>query len=260
MIDEIRLSYSSMKDAWECLKRYHYRVTQPKASIPNVHMVFGSIVHTSLERYELKGKELNKLVGWSLHEWERKMATSGFLEAKVPKPPKSFKRMYTNYIDKIRPDLKDNPSIEHFFKIPISYSPDGETEIYFVGKIDRRDDGGIYDWKTSERLPDLYTLRDTQFFAYWWAHKQEFNQADPKGIYYGHLGSGKLYNIDMSTVLLANFETLLDKTVEMVYNSWKHDEFPRIIGYQCKNCPFRSVCFRELREKEEHVEDSRGIR
>lgn len=258
MIKEIRLSYSSTKDAWECLKRYFYRVTNPKASVSNIHMVFGSIVHASLERYELKGTELNKLVGWSLHEWDRRMVTADFLGGKVPKPPKSFKRMYTNYIEYIKPELKDNPTIEHFFKIPMSYSPDGKTQIYFVGKIDRRDDGGIYDWKTSERLPDIYALKDTQFFAYWWAHLKEFHTS-PQSIYYGHLGSGKLYNIDMSIPLLDNFKTLLDKTAEMVYNSWRHEEFPRVIGYQCGKCPFRGICFRELRE-EEDVEDSRGIR
>jgi len=258
MIDEIRISYSSMKDFWECQKRYWYRVTNPKASISNIHMVFGSIVHISLERYEEKGKELNKLVGWSLHEWDRRMATADFMGGKIPKPPKSFKRMYVNYIEKIRPKLKDNPKIEHFFKLPLSYSPDGETQVYFVGKIDRKDDGGIYDWKTSERLPDRYALSDTQFFAYWWAYKIEFN-ADPEKIYYGHLGSGNLYNINMSHVLLRNFGKLLDKTAEVVYNSWRQEDFPRVIGYQCGKCPFRSICGRELRE-EEDVEDSRGIR
>lgn len=258
MLDEIRLSYSSMTDAWECLKRYHYRVTNPKAGVPNEHMVFGSIVHTSLEKYELEGKELNKLIGWSLHEWDRRMATANFLGGKVPKPPKSFKRMYVNYIEGIKPKLNGNPRIEHFFKIPLSYSPDGETQLYFVGKIDRKDTGGIYDWKTSGRLPDKHALKSVQFFAYWWAHLREFD-ADPKGIYYGHLGSGNLYNIDMSHVLLKNFEVLLDKTADLVYNSWRHEEFPRVIGYQCGKCPFRSICFRELQE-EENVEDSRGIR
>jgi hypothetical protein len=220
-------------------------------------MIFGSISHTGLERHELKGTELNKLVGWSLHEWDRRMATSDFLGGKPPRPPKSFKRMYVNYLEKIKPKLKDNSRIEHYFKIPLTFSPDGETQIYFVGKIDREDDGGIYDWKTGGPLPDAYDLTDNQFYGYWWAYRKEKDR-DPKGMYYGHLGSGNLYNIDMSAVLLRNFERQLDRTAETVYNSWRHDEFPRIIGYQCKRCPFRNICRRELQE-EEDVEDSRGI-
>ena len=253
MIDEVRLSFTSMKDFGECAKRYYYRVTAPKSSIPNVHMVFGSIVHTAIERRELKNRDMSKLIGWSLNEWDRKMASSQFLGGKAPRPPKSFKRMYENYINEIKPKLKKTKvSIEYFFKQLLSYSPDGETPIYFVGKIDRIDTGGIYDWKTSERLPDAYELASNQFFAYWWAYRQAFD-ADPKAIYYGHLGSGNLYNVDMSSVLLDNFETLLNKMSDEILNAWEHNAFPRIIGYQCKQCPFRSICFRELQEEEGDV-------
>jgi CRISPR/Cas system-associated exonuclease Cas4 (RecB family) len=215
-------------------------------------MVFGKIVHTAIERRELRNRELGKLVGWSLHEWDREMASSQFLGGKAPRPPKSFKRMYENYINKIKPQLKnEDVSIEYFFKQLLSYTPD-DTPIYFVGKIDRTDINGIYDWKTSERLPDSYELASNQFFAYWWAFRREFD-TDPKGIYYGHLGSGNLYNIDMSSVLLNNFEALLNKMSSEISNAWKNNEFPRIIGYQCKQCPFRSICFRELQEEEGDV-------
>lgn len=253
MIDEVRLSFSSMKDFGECAKRYYYRVTAPKSAVPNVHMVFGSIVHDSIEKYEKNDRELGELVGWSLNEWDRQMASSQFLGGKAPRPPKSFKRMYDNYINDIVPRLsEDDAHIEYFFKILLSYSPDGETPIYFVGKIDRIDPNGIYDWKTSERLPDTYELASNQFFAYWWAHQEEFD-ADPEGMYYGHLGSGNLYNIDMSPVLLENFEALLDKMSREILNAWEQDEFPRIIGYQCKQCPFRGICFRELQEEQGNV-------
>jgi len=255
MIDQIRHSYSSTKDFWECAKRYHYRVTTPDSAVPNEHMVFGKIVHSSIERYEKYDKSITKLVGWSLHEWEREMATSSFLEGKIPRPPKSFKRMYENYIHIIKPKLPAKDiEVEKFFKISLAYSPDGETKISFVGKIDRIDSGGIYDWKTSERLPDTYELHDNQFFAYWWAYRKLYGE-NPSRIVYGHLGSGNLYNIDMSVSLLRNFENLLDKTTEVVYNAWRMERFPRIIGYQCKRCPFRSICFRELAEEEEHVKD-----
>lgn len=257
MIDEIRLSYSSMKDARACMKRYWYRVMKPKSAIPNEHMIFGSIVHTAIERLEIKDKPLTKLVGWSLHEWERRMATSGrgFLDKRLPKPPKSFKRMYENYLEFIRPKMQSPPdedSIEKFFKIPLDY-PNMENKVYFVGKIDRISNGEIYDWKTSGKLPDTYDLHDTQFYAYWWAYLKLYN-SNPKGIFYGHLNSGSVYNIDMDVKLLDNFEVLLDTTTEMMYNGWKHDEFPREMGYQCKGCVYRAVCYGDLLQ--EDVEES----
>ena len=256
MIDEIRLSYSSMKDARACLKRYWYRVKKPKSAIANVHMVFGSIVHTSIERLEKKDRELGKLIGWSLHEWERRMASSGrgFLD-KLPKPPKSFKRMYENYIELIRPRLQtpaEEDGVEKFFKIPLDY-PNMDTDTYFVGKIDRIDNGNIYDWKTSGKLPDKYDLSDTQFYAYWWAYRELYKE-NPKDILYGHLNSGNVYNISMDTLLLDNFGVLLDSTAEMLYNAWKHNEFPRDMGYQCKGCVYRTACYGDL--VQEGIEES----
>jgi hypothetical protein len=268
MIDEIRVSYSSMKDARACLKRYWYRVNMPKSAIPNVHMIFGSIVHDSLERLEKKDRELTKLIGWSLHEWDRRTAESGrgFLGA-PPKPPKSIKRMYEKYIEFIKPKLEAPPqddTIEKFFKIPLVYELK-DVDVSFVGKIDRISNREIYDWKTSAKLPDSYDLHDTQFYAYWWAYLRLFNE-HPKGVFYGHLGSGNVYNISMKKHLLANFEMLLDNTVDLLYNAWERNEFPREMGYQCKGCVYRVKCYGDMAQedieesaRETNESDSRGI-
>lgn len=240
---EYHVSVTSIRAFKECEKQYYYRITRPEASIPNKHMIFGAIAHKAIEIYEKKDREkrsLSSMVGWSLHEWERRTAAQASFLGDRPSPPKNFKKMYTNYIDKIRPDLPVGEKlIEHYFKLPL------ENNIRFVGKMDLVAGNGIYDWKTGDRPPDTYSIKDMQFSGYWWAYRKLF-KADPERIVYGHLSSGNLYNIDMNRSLLEDFESTLDKTAKRVYNAWENDDFPREIGYQCSRCPFNNICFREL--------------
>lgn len=230
-------------------------------------MVFGSIVHEGIEKYETEPKwDYSKLVKWSLARWEEEMGTpSVFLDdsSDTPKPPKSFRTMFKNYIEEISPWLsKDDVEIESFFSIDI------ENElgipIKFVGKLDRVEEGKkIIDWKTSGKPPDKYDLVDTQFIAYAWAYEHMFDTRPE--VYYGHLGTGKLYNIEYDNVHLDEFEKLLDRSIETVYNMVKVEQrqegagFPRSMGYDCRNCPFNATCFAELENKKEDVFVDRGI-
>ena len=58
----------------------------------------------------------------------------------------------------------------------------------------------------------------------------------------------------MDVKLLDNFEVLLDNTADMLYNAWTHNEFPRDMGYQCKGCIYRAVCYGDL--VQEDIEES----
>jgi hypothetical protein len=216
-------------------------------------MTFGSIVHEGIERMEKYGKELSAIVGWSMNEWEIvNNAKASFLGGDIPKPPRSFKNMYKSYLENIKPDFPDGEAtIEKLFKLPY----DKNRNIYVTGKMDRVDIGGVYDWKTGAKAPTENDLNDIQFYLYRWAYERLYETL-PENVYYGHLASGKLYNIDVKPSLVLNFENLLDRTAESVYNGWQDEEertgmgFPRIPGWQCNRCPFKGICDRELYESD----------
>ncbi len=254
---DYHISASNLKDFWSCNKRYQYRITSARASKPTIYMTYGKIVHEGIEIFETEGKSMEQITEWSLEEWNSDNAARDSFLGKIPKPPRSFKNMYRSYEEKIYPNLTHKGAIiEKLFKIPF----DESRNIYVVGKMDRIEDLGVFDWKSGAKPPSAHDLQDVQFYLYRWAHNKLYGQ-HPEGIHYGHLASGKLYNIEVKPTLVDDLEVLLDKTAEVMYNGWQDEEarpgtgFPRIKGYQCNRCPFQGICDRELYES-----DSRRIR
>ncbi len=249
---DIHISASNLRDYWACNKRYQYRITASRSSVSTVYMNFGSIVHEGIEKHEVDDLGMPDITEWSLETWEGKYTARSSFIGKVPKPPRSFKNMYKSYEEKVKPNLLDDgPIIEKLFKIPF----DKSRNIYVTGKMDRIDKGGVYDWKTGAKPPSENDLNDIQFYLYRWAHEKLYDKL-PESVYYGHLASGKLYNIDIKPTLVTNFENLLDRTAESVYNAWVDEEertgmgFPRIPGFQCNRCQFKGICDRELYESD----------
>ncbi len=250
---DIHISASNLRDYWACNKRYQYRITSAKSSVATIYMTYGLIVHEGIERMEKFSKPLESILEWSLHEWEKANTVKvGFLGGDIPKPPRSFKNMYKSYVENMKPKFAEgNAIVEKMFKLPY----DKSRRIYITGKMDRIDDFGVYDWKTGARPPSENDLNDIQFYLYRWAHEKLYDKF-PDSVYYGHLASGKLYNIDIKPTLVTNFENLLDRTAEAVYNAWQDEEaregvgFPRIPGYQCNSCVFKGICDRELYESD----------
>jgi CRISPR/Cas system-associated exonuclease Cas4 (RecB family) len=215
-------------------------------------MTFGKIVHEGIEIFEKENKPMTDIVAWSLDAWEQENAARDSFLGSIPKPPRSFKNMYKSYEEKIAPDLtQKGATIEKLFKIPY----DKNRNIYVTGKMDRVEDLGVFDWKTGAKPPTEQDLDDVQFYLYRWAHNKLYDNL-PAGIYYGHLASGSLYNIEVKQALVENLEIVLDKTAEALYNGWQDEEarpgtgFPRITGYQCNRCPFQGICYRELYESD----------
>ncbi len=249
---DIHISASNLRDFWACNKRYQYRITSARASVSTVYMNFGSVVHEGIEIYETSSKSMEEITKWSLEEWDQIYSASSSFMGKVPKPPRSFKNMYKSYEENMVSWFPDGDStIEKLFKIPY----DKSRNIYVTGKMDRIDSGGVYDWKTGAKAPSENDLNDIQFYLYRWAHEKLYESL-PDNVYYGHLASGKLYNIDVKPTLVLNFENLLDRTAEAVYNGWQDEEertgmgFPRIPGFQCNRCSFKGICDRELYESD----------
>ncbi len=249
---DIHVSASNLRDFWACNKRYQYRITSSKASVATIYMKYGSVVHEGIELYETEDTSMEDIVKWSLETWDVLHTAQSSFIGSIPKPPRSFKNMYKSYEEKIKPELGGGETtIEKLFKIPF----DKSRKLYITGKMDRIDEGGVYDWKTGAKPPSEHDLNDIQFYLYRWAHDKLYGGL-PEMVYYGHLASGKLYNIEVKPSLVLNFENLLDRTAEAVYNGWQDEEartgmgFPRIPGWQCNRCPFRGICDRELYESD----------
>jgi len=217
-------------------------------------MILGTVIHKAIEKLDKNEIPLDEIIDWANEDWYRR---TKFLSKrwKSKHPPKSIVKLMTNYIEKIRPrlDLSEQVLIEHSFRIPVVYDPVNGNDVYLIGKMDRIDSNIVYDWKTSQKPPSRWELRDIQFMLYWWAYRKLFD-TDPDGIYFGHLLSGTCYNIDMRETLLRDAELILDKTAEIVYNMRNKEdeasiskEFGRIGGWgKCENCIYRGICDREI--------------
>lgn len=239
---KLRLSASSIKDYSECPKRFWYRTWQKDKARVSDHVVFGSIVHEAIEKFD----DANEAVKWSVEEWNNRMTPEfEFAEIKdVPKPPKSFTKMLGNYYTKIVPELPlDDPQkTELFFEIPWSKTEidDIETEIIIIGKIDKVAGSNVYDWKTGARLPSKYVMHDFQFYLYDWAYSMLYGKK-PK-VYYGHLNTGDLFPVEINDYLRNDMAS----TIWQVVDSIKAEHFQRLAGFQCNSCFYRDFCWGEM--------------
>jgi CRISPR/Cas system-associated exonuclease Cas4 (RecB family) len=238
---EIKLSASSLKDYLECPRRFWYRVNRASEAETNDDMLFGSLVHSAIERYSNK----DEATAFFWRKW-KEIKDNSFLPDDIKKTPKSVNKIMDGYYDKILPKLSSNPDVvkELFFKAP--FDNIGKDKIVLIGKIDRIDSGMIYDWKTSYNRPTEYTIQDIQFYMYDLAYNI-LNNTPPIGIFYGHLYTGTLYPVELKDSLRENLRELILKVADEIRSV---DRYPAITGYQCNRCLFKNICFRELDKNE----------
>jgi hypothetical protein len=227
----LRLSATALKDLFSCEKMYYYRVHHSEAATLSDDIIFGNVIHNVIAKTD----NISNAMHYASELWKDKTQTD-FL-GHIKKPPKDIEKVLNNYYTKILPTLgpRTNALIEHSFEIP------WREDVKVVGKWDRIDRECVYDWKTGTNVPDIYTMNDIQFHIYWWAYRKIFKN-DPKELYYGHLGNGKVYNIGMNSAYLTNVELLLDKAAKQVYNGGEARE----TGYQCRRCLYRGICWEEF--------------
>ncbi len=227
-----RLSATSINDFLECPQRFWFRTNHPEASKVSDHVIFGSVVHEAIEKFD----NLDEALAWSLEEWPVRSQGGNFMPDKqTKKPPKSFKRMLSNYYNVIEPEI-DGGEKEVFFRLP--WESAGE-KIEVLGKMDRVTDS-VYDWKTSGRKPSKQQLHALQFYLYAWAY-EKIHGRPPKHVYYGYLNSGDIIPIKLKPKLIENVANTIDYVVANM------DKEPiRVAGYQCAGCFYKEICFAQL--------------
>lgn len=230
----IRLSASSIKDFLECPQRFWYRHNKPETKIESDHMILGSIIHEAIEKFD---SEMTAVV-WANEEWDKEVKNA-FAE-KVKKPPKNIDKLLGNYYNKIVPKLENVGVIkEEFFDVPWGYL--GKEEIRLIGKMDRISGNSVYDWKSSSRRPSKYVLQDIQFYIYALAYDKLFNRL-PDNIYYGHLYTGNLYDVELKDEML--YVTLPEIIIRVAE---QHTLPPfRVTGFHCQWCIFNEICFNDM--------------
>jgi CRISPR/Cas system-associated exonuclease Cas4 (RecB family) len=227
----LRLSATAIKDLFACDKMYYYRVHHPEAAILSDDIIFGQLIHKAIEEID----NLSEAKEYVTKLWTDKTKTDFLGSPK--KYPKSIDRLLNGYYKKILPLLgpKENALVEHTFSVH------WKDNIDVIGKWDRVDGESIFDWKTGIVAPNKYVYNDIQFHIYGWVYNKIFKEM-PKNVYYGHLYTGTLYNINMTDATLANVELLLDRATKMVYNGSE----ARDTGYHCGRCLYRGICWEEF--------------
>lgn len=229
------MSATGVKDHLSCAYRLELRRTQPESAIVNDHAIFGGIVHEAIEKYDNYKTGLD----FCLTEWDRLKNDIRFMPGEK-KPPKSFRKMLKGYYDGILPEINpdgfEKPEVEYKFKIPWR-----KDEVMLVGKMDRIQEGKVYDWKTSMKPPDKYDLRDFQFSFYYIAYEMIYGHY-PR-MFYGYLYGGSVWPIDITDEMRYNTIKLIDRVADELL---EEDEALRTIGYQCRSCFYRDACHNEL--------------
>jgi CRISPR/Cas system-associated exonuclease Cas4 (RecB family) len=209
---------------------FYYRIYNPRAAVVTPEIIFGKIIHKAIQDFQDK----DRAIDWAIEELQA-LENKSFMKGSKAFLDKA-EVCLENYYEMIIPKLGTGDAlVEHKFFISVN------KKIAITGTIDRIQNNCIYDWKTSTKAPDSYTLSELQFYVYWWAYRKKFKK-DPDGVYYGHLYSGELYNIDRSKARLDNLEALLDKAMKLVYNGLEN----RTTGNHCRGCLFRGICYSEF--------------
>jgi CRISPR/Cas system-associated exonuclease Cas4 (RecB family) len=226
------LSASSIRDYWECPARFNYRREQPESAELNDDVVFGTIIHETIEKYD----NADDAIAAAMVKWDEYCMQGSF--AAIPRtPPKSIDRILSNYYGIIVPQLKLTSASLVEYKFKVKWTED----ISIVGKMDLISGNSIYDWKTGAREPTEYSLQDIQFYIYYIMYPKIFGNT-PDAVLYGHLYSGSLLPIDIKPALVYNTSTVIDR----VANDVLQGKFEHRTGYQCNKCFYRKVCFDEL--------------
>lgn len=223
------LSVSSLRDYLACPKRFWWRSRKKSQPEINEYVLRGQIIHNAIETCDTLEDAL---------EFAGNKYAKDFLSAGIPQ---DVEKMLYNYYEKIEPvlEVRNPDNIELMFKVKWN------SNTFIVGKIDRisSDKTKLYDWKTSFRTPSTHTLHDPQFYVYQWAISKLYD-VEPE-VYYGHLMSGKLFRVDINEKMWYNIKYLIN---EVSGELQKRKYFPRVPGYQCESCFFKTVCWKEFKK------------
>ena len=227
----IRLSATSIKDYLECPQRFWYRTHASESAKLSGHVIFGSIVHEAIEKFDEPGPA----VKWAFDEWGER--TGGSFAKGATRLPrgKDFSEFLGNYFFEIEPNLpKDELNeVEHFFRLPWS------DNVEILGKMDRIIGSNVYDWKTGTRKPDQYVLQDIQFYIYEWAYEIIYGHRPT--LFYGHLKGSEVINIDLKDKMREHIPEIINRIVADI-----NKPSYRITGYHCGNCFYNEICYDEM--------------
>lgn len=226
----IYLSQSSIADFLVCSQRYKYRIYNSESAdkpLGDSKQNVGTVVHKILE-HAWKQRDVSYI-----HSIER------MFEIEEPSSLKSVDVCLNNFYRTITPLLSDKDEIEFSFKIKF------EKDVYIVGRMDRiTEDGIIFDWKTSNAVPDSID-KNIQFILYHWAYKKIYKK-NPKKIFLAALARNKLVEFNVNKQY---YDELIEGVIPSLIKEVKNQIFYREGIYKgaCNTCAFSKICLEEGR-------------
>lgn len=234
-------SYSQLDDYGKCPLMYKYKYVLRIPTAPVSYLVFGNIIHKTLQEFYkkyLENPQINPREIFILYKknWLPLGFTSSSHEKKVKE---NGKIILENFIKKFHhPNLKIL-GLEKKFKIKIK-------DFYLNGKIDRVDQINdkeieIIDYKTGQKPEEKTLKKNIQLSIYALA-------ASDKNFY-----NKKIEEINLSYYYLEeNTKITLKKTqeelnkvlkeIEEKVKKIRQQDFLPKPGFICQQCPFKNIC------------------
>ncbi len=219
----VYLSASSIADFIKCSQKVMYRIKKPIKEVQSKEMIVGTISHFAIEK------------GWDNRD--RAISIVRDEAKRYPLVKKAdivhMEFMMDVFFLNFRPKLGEQDIIEHRFKLPLY------DDVFIVGKMDRISQGGIWDWKTSGKLPTKLG-NDVQCIIYDWAFQKQFGKK-ANSIVVAGLSTGELvpYKEDRRCVneIFTNIIPRMIKTI-------RHDTYERLgmFNHSCFRCPWKEGC------------------
>lgn len=233
----IRLSASMIKDFLSCERKAYYRMNKPEEQEQTYQMAVGSIVHDTLEKY------------WNNYDKAIEVAENKIKEYNLKRGTSNVFRSLVNFFEHFTYLVKEDDTIEQYFKIPYEMNHWGEFDFSLVGKFDRvTKDGIIIDWKTGSLVPTDIS-GDIQFILYEYAYTKLYGEK-PRRMFYVSLPTQKIIQYTPNEALIKEFITVtLPYVADSLAYNIKNNNFIRtgLFGYKiCNNCPFVNVCYKEI--------------
>jgi len=232
----IKLSASMIKDYISCSQRAYYRFNFPEESTEINEVAVGNIVHKVLES---EWNNYDRAVDLSiklLHQYNLISNSTLYAEEKILKCLGNFFNLMPEILD-------GSDFIEYRFDIKYK----NRNDIRLVGKIDRvTKDGIIFDWKTSYQTPESID-NDIQFIYYYIAYTNIFNTT-PTNLFLVSLINNEMIRFNPKEYFI---DTVWNELIPMIADSIKKKHFYRegMYNNNCEQCPFQSICWRQLWEQ-----------
>ena len=216
-----------LDDYIHCNRMVYYRINYPELQVQNKEMIIGEVVHSAIEKH---WDSANDAYSEADH-WLSSRLLNNFDAV-------NFSHMcLDNFYTSFRPLLTSNFTSETKFKLQI------EKDVFVVGKLDRVDDGNVFDWKTA-RKPLTNIDNSIQFILYNWAFKKLYN-AEPSGVYYAALTNGSLVKYNRNpTVEDFLFGEVVPQLVDTIRG--KNYSHNGVFRKSCFRCSYSDTCLKEV--------------